>query len=463
MNMEKKKIILVGGGFAGIEFVKALKNDDRYEILFIDKQNHHMFQPLFYQVACSLLDVNSIVFPFRKVFQDTNNVQFRMASLLSVDDKNKTITTTIGDFKYDYLVLAYGCTTNFFGNKEIEANALTLKSSGEAIEVHDHIIHNFEAVLNETDPHEIEKYLNIVIVGAGPTGVELAGSLAEMRNKILPKDYTYFDFSKLQIHIIEGTGNILNPMSKNAHKKSREYLEKLGIKLWMNRLVNNYDGKIAVLDNGDEIPTYNLIWSAGVIANAIEGLDKAEYVRGRRLTVDRFNKVKGYDDVFAIGDISYMETPKYPKGHPQVANVAKNQGKLLGKNIKKGLLEKDWKEYEYRDLGSLATVGKNKAVVDFPNMKFSGFFAWMIWMSVHLMLIITVKNRLIIFINWAISYFSSDSSLRSVIQVRKPNPCNSHTKNDDTKSPIEPKSSKTDFSKSDPSEDKNPKDALIGA
>lgn len=418
MEKKRKKVILVGGGFAGIEFAKALKNNDNYELLFLDRQNHHMFQPLFYQVACSMLDVNSIIFPFRKVFQGSNNIRFKMASLLSVDDERKTITTDIGDFEYDYLVLAYGCTTNFFGNKEIERHALTLKSSEEAMQVHDHILHNFERIQNTVDAKEIEQRLNIVIVGGGPTGVELAGSLAEMRNKILPKDYTYFDFSQLKIHLIEGADNVLGPMSENAHQKAKEYLEELGIDLRLHRIVKNYDGQEVTLDNGEVIPTCNLIWSAGVIANAVDGLDKAEFVRGRRMKVNRYNQVEGYTSIYAIGDIAYMETPKYPQGHPQVANVAKNQGKLLGSNFKKNVSE--WKEYEYKDLGSLATIGKNKAVVDFPKWKFSGFFAWFIWMSVHLMLIITVKNRLIILINWAIHYFSSDSSLRSLVKYLPP-------------------------------------------
>jgi len=416
---KRKKVILVGGGFAGMEFAKALKNKGNYDILLIDKQNHHMFQPLFYQVACSMLDVNSIIFPFRKVFQGTKNMEFKMAAVEAVNTDAKKIITNIGEFSYDYLVLGYGCKTNFFGNKNLEKYALTLKATEEATQMHNHILNNFESVLNTKDPEEIEKHLNIVIVGGGPTGVELAGSLAEMRNKILPKDYTFFDFSRLKIHLIEGSPNVLNPMSENAHKKSRRYLEDLGINVRTQMVVKDYDGQIATLANGEQIPTYNLIWSAGVIANSIQGLEKAEYVRGNRIKVNRFNQVEGYNDIFAIGDIAYMETPKYPEGHPQLANVAKNQGKLLGRNLLKNDSFTNWKEYEYKDLGSMATVGKNKAVVDLPNFKFSGIFAWLVWMFVHLMLILTVKNRLIILINWAGSYFSSDSSLRSIVKHKE--------------------------------------------
>lgn len=414
----KKKIILVGGGFAGMEFAKKLKNRDQYEILLIDKQNHHMFQPLFYQVACSMLEVNSIIFPFRKVFQGTKNMEFKMTEVKAVDTDAQKVITPIGDFEYDYLVLGFGCTTNFFGSKSIQEHALTLKSTEEATQMHYTILNNFEKAINEKDPKELEKYLNIVIVGGGPTGVELAGSLAEMRNKILPKDYTFFDFSQLNIHLIEGSPNVLNPMSENAHKKSRKYLEELGVKVQTQMVVKDYDGHTAVLANGVEIPTYNLIWSAGVIANKIDGLDKAEVVRGGRYKVNRFNKMDGYDNIFAIGDISYMETPLYPTGHPQLANVAKNQGKLLAKNLLKNDRFDNWKEYEYKDLGSMATVGKNKAVVDLPKFKFAGGFAWLVWMAVHLMLILTVKNRLIILLNWAISYFSEDSQLRSIIKYK---------------------------------------------
>lgn len=415
----RKKIVLIGGGFAGMEFAKKISNSKQYELLLLDKQNHHMFQPLFYQVACSMLDVNSIIFPFRKVFQGVNNMKYRMAEVYSVDSENQLVHTNIGDFSYDYLVIGFGCKTNFFGNKNLETHALTLKSTEEATQMHFSILTNFEQALSAKTEEEKEKYLNIVIVGGGPTGVELAGSLAEMRNKILPKDYTFFDFSQLKIHLIEGAPVILGPMSKNAHEKSEKYLRQLGVNIQTGLVVKDYDGHIATLSNGEQIPTYNLIWSAGVTGNQIEGLDKAVFMRGNRFKVNRFNKVENYENIFAIGDIAYMETPKYPNGHPQLANVAKNQGKLLGKNFLKNDTFDGWKEYEYKDLGSMATIGKNKAVVDLPRFKFSGVFAWITWMFVHLMLILTVKNRLIILINWATSYFSSDSSLRSIIKHKE--------------------------------------------
>lgn len=396
-----------------MEFAKQMRNSG-FEILLIDKQNHHQFQPLFYQVACSMLEPSSIIFPFRRMFQGTKNMEYRMASVLEVHDEEKYIVTDVGNFSYDYLVLAQGCKTNFFGNAEIEKHALTLKSTQEAIHIRNHILSNFEAVLS-VEGSDREEYLNIVIVGAGPTGVELAGSFAEMKRNILPKDYTFFDFSKLNIILLEGSPNTLNPMSENAHKASRKYLEELGVQIRTETVVKEYDGHHVTLSNGERIPSRNVIWAAGVTGNTIEGLDKATVVRGNRLKVNRYNQVEGYDTVFALGDIAYMETPLYPNGHPQVANVAVNQGKNLAKNFLKQKPITDWKIYEYKDLGSMATIGKHKAVVDLPRFKFKGWFAWIVWMFLHLMLILTVRNKLIILINWAWNYFSSDSSLRIIL------------------------------------------------
>lgn len=413
MTQKSKKIILVGGGFAGMEFAKQMRNSG-YDILLIDKQNHHQFQPLFYQVACSMLEPSSIIFPFRRMFQGTKNMEYRMASVLEVHDEEKYIVTDVGNFSYDYLVLAQGCKTNFFGNAEIEKHALTLKSTQEAIHIRNHILSNFEAVLSVEGPDR-EEYLNIVIVGAGPTGVELAGSFAEMKRNILPKDYTFFDFSKLNIILLEGSPNTLNPMSENAHKASRKYLEELGVQVRTQTVVKEFDGHLVTLSDGERIPSRNVIWAAGVTGNTIEGLDNATVVRGNRLKVNRYNQVEGYEDIFALGDIAYMETPLYPNGHPQVANVAVNQGKNLAKNFLKQQPMSKWKMYEYKDLGSMATIGKHKAVVDLPRFKFKGWFAWIVWMFLHLMLILTVRNKLIILINWAWHYFSSDSSLRVIL------------------------------------------------
>lgn len=410
---KKKKIVLIGGGFAGMELAQQLRNKD-VELLLIDKQNHHQFQPLFYQVACSMLEPSSISFPFRSMYHGTKNMQYRMATVERIDPVAKIVHTDTGDFTYDELVIAIGCKTNFFGNKTIEEHALTLKSTQEAIEIRNHILTNFEAVLSKPASERAE-YLNIVIVGGGPTGVELSGSFAEMKAKILPKDFTFFDFSKLNVILVEGSSHTLNAMSENARKNSREYLEKLGVKIYTDTVVQQYDGHTATLSTGETIPTRNLIWAAGVTGNQLAGLEEATYVRGNRFKVNRFNQIEGYEHIYAIGDIAYMETPKYPNGHPQLANVAVNQGRNLAKNFLRGDQSDAWTPYEYKDLGSMATIGKNKAVVDLPKWKFSGFFAWVVWMFLHLMLILPVRNKLIILINWVWHYFTNGSTLRLIL------------------------------------------------
>lgn len=409
----KKNVVVIGGGFAGVQFIKNL-DEKLFNVMLLDKINHHQFQPLFYQVATSQLEPSSISFPFRKIFQDSKNIQIRLAEVTSINPESNTVHSSIGDFTYDYLVVAAGCKTNFFGNKSIEDNAYTLKSTIESINLRNQILLNFEKIIY-TPKEEQEPLFNIVIVGGGPTGVELAGAFAEIKNHILPKDYSGIDFSKLRIILIEGSPNTLNSMSDLAHKASRTYLEKMGVEIHTELVVKNYDSKVAELSNGVKIPTVNLIWAAGVISNSFEGLDPTIYAHSNRMKVNRSNLVNGYSNIYALGDIAYMETPKYPKGHPQLANVAVNQAKNLAKNLKALHTNKPLKDFEYKDLGSMATVGKNKAVVDLPFIKFKGFFAWLTWMFVHLMLILSVKNKLIIFINWAWAYITKDTSLRLIL------------------------------------------------
>ncbi|PKP16382.1 MAG: FAD-dependent oxidoreductase, partial [Bacteroidetes bacterium HGW-Bacteroidetes-23] len=321
---------------------------------------------------------------------------------------------TIGDFDFDYLVIAIGCETNFFGNNKICEHSFTLKTTYDAIKIRNHILQTFEDIISARE-EERESLLNLVIVGAGPTGVELAGSFAEIKKNVLPKDYHKIDFTKFTITLVEGTKNTLNNMSDTAKKASRRYLEQMGVKILDQTFVTDYDGNILKLNNGNHINTKTVIWSAGVIGNTIKGLPDTCFVRGNRLKVNRINKVVGNENIFAIGDIAYMETPKYPKGHPQVANVAIHQGMNLAKNFKRVALGKMTRDYEYKDLGSMATIGQNKAVVDFPGFRFKGYFAWFIWMFLHLMLILSVKNKLIIFINWAWVYMTKDSSLRLIL------------------------------------------------
>jgi NADH dehydrogenase len=413
----KKKVILVGGGFGGINLIRHL-DPKMFDVLLIDKLNHHQFQPLFYQVATSQIEPSSISFPFRYVFRRQKNLQIRLAEVLSVQPKINRVETNIGNFEYDYLVLANGCKTNFFGNANIERNAFTLKTTYEAIEIRNHITRNFERILS-SDESDKSALLNLVIVGAGPTGVELAGAFAELKRDVLPKDYPGIDFSSFSVFLIEGSKNTLNTMSENARIASKNYLQKLGVQIITETFVQDYDGETVVLSNGLKLQSSTVIWSAGVIGNKIKGLDDHSWTPTNRLIVDRFNKVKGYENIFAIGDIAMMTTPKYEKGHPQLANVAINQGKLLAKNLKRALMSKPLIEYEYTDLGSMATIGKNKAVVDLPYLKMKGLVAWLVWMFLHLMLILSVKNKLIIFINWAWNYISGDSSLRLILTPSK--------------------------------------------
>ncbi|WP_317897635.1 NAD(P)/FAD-dependent oxidoreductase [Aurantibacillus circumpalustris] len=411
--MAKKKIIIVGGGFAGIQLTRNL--DERlFDVLLIDKLNHHQFQPLFYQVATSQIEPSSISFPLRNIFKNKSNVQIRLAEVLSVDKLKNTLSTTIGDFEYDYLVMAVGCKTNFFGNENIAKNAFTLKSTYEAITIRNHILQTFEKVISSND-FEKESLLNLVIVGAGPTGVELSGAFTEIKKHVLPKDYKGIDFSKFKIILVEGSKHTLNAMSDVAKKASHAYLTQMGVEVYTETFVKDYDGELLTLSNGNQIKTKTVLWAAGVTGNRIEGFSDDVYAQGSRFKVNRINQVAETENIFAVGDIAFMTTPKYPKGHPQLANVAINQAKLLAKNLKAISENKKTKEFEYKDLGSMATVGTNKAVVDLPFVSFKGYFAWLVWMFLHLMLILSVRNKLIIFINWAWAYVTKDTSLRLIL------------------------------------------------
>lgn len=413
----KKKIVVIGGGFAGLKFIKNL-DEDLFEVLLIDKINHHQFQPLFYQVATSQVEPSSISFPLRNIFRRNQNTQIRITEVLSINPERKFVSTLIGNFHYDYLVIAIGCKTNFFGNENISKNSFTLKTTYDAITIRNHILQNFENVISAHE-YEKESLLNLVIVGAGPTGVELSGAFAEIKKNILPKDYPGIDFSRFRIILIEGTKNTLNTMSENARQASRKYLEQMEVDLLMETFVSDYDGKVLTLKDGRQIRTKTVIWAAGVTGNKINGLPDSFYAASNRLKVNRINKIEGSENIFAVGDIALMETPKYPKGHPQVANVAVNQAKNLARNLKKIEQGENTKQFEYKDLGSMATIGRNKAVVDLPFIKFDGYFAWLIWMFLHLMLILGVKNKLIIFINWAWAYVTKDTSLGLILKENK--------------------------------------------
>ncbi len=409
----KKKIIVIGGGFAGIQFIKKI-DESVYDVLLIDKINHHQFQPLFYQVATSQLEPASISFPLRNIFKSKKNLQIRLAEVLSIDSVNNKIETTIGEFFFDYLVIAIGCTTNFFGNDEIRSHAFTLKTTYDAINIRNHILQTFEDIIS-AEASDREGLLNLTIVGAGPTGVELAGAFAEIKNNILPKDYPDIDFTHFKITLIEGSKDTLNSMSVSAKRTSKKYLQKMGVNIITETFVKRYDGNILELSNGNIIKSKTVIWAAGVIGNTIKGLPDNVHTVGNRIEVNRTNLIEGTKNIFAIGDIALMKTSKYPNGHPQVANVAINQAKNLAFNLNKNKSI----EFEYKDLGSMATIGRNKAVVDLPHFKFKGYFAWLVWMFLHLMLILSVRNKLIIFINWVWAYLTKDTSSRLILKQTK--------------------------------------------
>lgn len=414
----REKIVIVGGGFAGLQLARHLNNNPRYKVMVIDRVNHHMFQPLFYQVATGRIEPSNISFPFRKIFQKSKNIQFRMTEIEKIIPSENKIIGKDGIFSYDKLVIATGCRTNFFGNQKMQNLALGMKNTQEAISIRNHILMTFEKMIIERKASDDGNW-NLVIVGSGPTGVELAGAFSEMKTNILPRDYPRMNFDDLKIILISSGDKPLEAMSKESQDAAEKYLIQLGVKFLKNERVTDYDGDKIYMQSGNSIPTNNVIWAAGVTGNIIDDFNKENLVKNRYI-VDRFNKVKGYDNIFAIGDIAYMETPKYPQGHPQVANVAINQGKNLAKNFRKKSL-KDWEEYEYIDLGSMATIGKHRAVVDLPKFKFQGFLAWYFWMFLHLMLILSVRNKIAIFFNWMWSYINKDSSLRLIIAPSRKN------------------------------------------
>lgn len=413
----REKIVIIGGGFAGLQLAKTLNNKNK-KVIVLDRVNHHMFQPLFYQVACGRIEPSNISFPFRKIFQKSRNTQFRLTEVEKIIPSQNKVITDSAEFSYDKLIIATGCKTNFFGNDDLESKAFGMKTTQEAVSIRNHILMTFEKLILEKSRSDDGNW-NIVIVGSGATGVELAGAFAEMKKDILPRDYPYMNFDQLKIILISSTPKPLAVMSEESQTKSEQYLKDLGVDFWSGEYVVDYDGDTVKLKSGKTIPSNNVIWAAGVTGNVIDGFPADKLVRNRYI-VDRYNKIKGYDNIYAVGDIAYMQTPNYPQAHPQVANVAITQAKNLGKNfLRKD--PKEWREFEYNDKGSLATIGKHRAVVDLPFLKFQGFLAWYFWMFLHLMLILSVRNKIAIFFNWMWSYFNKDSSLRLIISPNKKN------------------------------------------
>ena len=419
------KLVIIGGGFGGLRLARTLNNKPGFDITLIDKFNFHQFQPLFYQVATAGLDASNISFPLRKVFHNSKNVRFRMAEVQQIISAQNKVVTNIGDFEYDALVIATGADTNFFGNQQLIDHAMPMKTSVEALQLRYKLLQNFETATNTKDEKYLQQLMNVVVVGAGPTGVELSGAIADMKHYVLPKDYPELDFNKMNIYLLEGTGKTLANMSEKSSSQSQQYLKKLGVTVLTNTLLKSYDGETITLQNGETIDTRLVIWAAGIKGNIPAGIDATLIARGNRIKIDRQCKVMGTQNIFAIGDVAYMEVSEWPNGHPQVAPVAMQMADLLANNLRCIEMKSSTKaieEFVYTDKGSMATVGRNLAVVDMPKPKlhFGGFIAWMIWMGLHLMLILGVKNRFFVFSNWLYNYITYDQNLRLIFTPQPP-------------------------------------------
>jgi NADH dehydrogenase len=414
-DLGEARIVVIGGGFGGLELVRNLKHAKAQIVLF-DKHNHHTFQPLLYQVATSGLETNAIVFPLRKRFTDRKNFYFRLGNVNKVIPEQNEIETSIGRIKYDYLVIATGATTNFYGMQDIEQNAMPMKSIEDAIALRNQFLCSMERALLTDDADTMNSLMDQVIVGGGATGVELAGALTELKRHVFPRDYKELDMSEMDITLIEAGPRLLGGMSDQASEKAFKYLQKMGVKIMLNTSVKSYDGHDILLSNGEKLVSRTLIWAAGVKANPIAGLSSESVGKGSRLLVDAYSRVKGYENIFAIGDVALMEgDSKFPKGHPQMAQPAMQQGRLVASNLARLIAKQPIRPFHYVDKGSMATVGRNKAVVDTPLFKTGGFVAWFIWMFIHLVSITGFRNKVFTFMSWIWSYLSYDRSNRLII------------------------------------------------
>lgn len=417
----QKRVVIIGGGFAGISLAKKLKNL-KAQVVLIDKHNYHTFQPLLYQVSTGGLEPDSIAYPIRKILKKLRNFHFRWATVERIDPKASKIYTDIGTLSFDYLVLATGTKTNFFGNTEIQKHAMPMKSVPQSLNIRSLMLQNFEEADDCEDPEERLALLNFCIIGAGPTGVELAGAFAELKRNVFPKDYRHLNIDEMEIHLFEGADRVLPPMSDHASRKATEFLADFGVRLHLNTLVNNYDGEVLTTNDGKKFRTRNFIWTAGVTGAVIGGFPEAALMgKLNRYKVNKMNQVEGFENIFAIGDIAYMETDEYPKGHPQMAQPAIQQGELLAENLKRVLGGEDMQPFSYHNKGEMATIGRNKAVVDLPSFSFGGFFAWFIWMFVHLMSLVGFRNKVIVLFNWAYNYINYDKAARLIVRPFKPN------------------------------------------
>jgi NADH dehydrogenase len=414
---DQERIVIVGGGFGGLTMARKLAKSG-YQVILVDKRNYHQFQPLFYQVAMAGLEPSSISFPFRKAFQKYDNIYFRIGEVINVDTDQKRINTNIGHINYDHLILAYGAKTNFFGNKAFEEKAFTIKSTGQALNLRNTMLTDYEQAVIESDFDKRQWYLDIVIVGGGPTGVEVAGALAEMKKYILPKDYKELNAKEIDIYLLQGSDQLLQGMDPKLGAAAERYLKKRGVIVRKNARVVDYDGEYVITAEDEKIKAGKLIWAAGVTCSRLDGLKEECFNKRNRLIVDEYNRVRGYNDIYSIGDLACMESEELPYGHPQVAQPAIQQGKNLAKNFKLSTKGKDWRPFKYRDLGTMATIGRNKAVAEIAGFKFTGFFAWMVWLFVHLYALIGVRNKIVVFFNWIWNYVTYDQSLRLIINTK---------------------------------------------
>lgn len=417
-KVEKKRVVIVGGGFGGLELANKLEKSG-FQVVLVDKNNYHQFLPMIYEVASAGVEPSSIAFPFRKIFQKRKDFYYRWADVTGVDSKNNLIETSIGPLKYDYLILATGTTTNYFGNENIENAAMPMKTVEEAMAMRNALLANLEKSLTTEDLKERQALQNIVIVGGGATGVEVSGALSEMKKFVIPKDYPEMEIHKVNVYLIEAGPKLLAAMSANASENAEKFLRGMGVNVMLNTLVQDYkDGKV-ILNNGMDIPTRTFIWVSGVIATSFDHIDAEMLGRGRRILVDEFNRVKGIENVFAIGDVCLQTEKDYPNGHPQLAQVAIQQGNMLASNLKKLEKGKALSAFHYRNLGSLATIGRNKAVADFNKLRLHGWFAWVIWLVVHLRSILGIRNKVMVLLNWVWSYLTYDRSIRLIMAAKR--------------------------------------------
>ncbi len=413
------RIVIIGGGSAGISLAKKLSKQE-VQVVLLDKHNYHTFQPLLYQVSTGGLEPDSIAYPIRKVLKNFPNFHFRLANVTEIKTDTNEVITDIGVLKFDYLVIASGSKTNYFGNSDIEKHSMAMKTIPQSLNLRSLILENFEDALLTSDLNERNALMNFVIVGAGPTGVELAGALAEIKKGILPKDYPDLDTRSVQINLIQSGDRILKEMSENASIKAEDFLEKLGVNIWKNVRVTNYDGKTVTTNTDITFETSTFIWAAGVKGATIKGIEGSDYItKGNRILVNEFNQVKGFNHIFAIGDVACMESDEFPRGLPMMAQPAIQQGHQLGDNLLQLIEQKPMLPFSYKDKGAMATIGRNKAVVDLKHFKFQGVFAWYVWMFVHLFFLIGFRNRVVVFVNWVYNYIRFDREARLIIRPFK--------------------------------------------